>query len=208
MTQEEIDAKIIIEIGANNGGDTGKLLNQFPNAIIYAFEPTHELLVNHLWPQFNNHERVRVIPFAVDVENGFKMFNIAGQADWGCSSLYEFTDNIHELWPDRPDFKTTHKYLVPTITMYDFCNLYNINSIDYLHIDTQGNDLNCLKSLKDKISIVKQGRCEVANKVELYKNTGNTYKNVHKFLTENGFKVLTAYEHDVATYEWDLFFHR
>ena len=198
--------KIVVEIGANNGRDTQLLLDSNPDAILYAFEPTHELLVNDLWPKFKNHERVRVIPFAVDVETGFKTFNIAGQADWGCSSLHEFSDNIHQIWPNRPDFKVTHRYTVPTITMYDFCSLYKIDSIDYLWIDTQGNDLNCLKSFGSKIDIVRQGQCESAGTTELYKNTGNTYENCANWLKDHGFSVNDAphaHQHEV-----DLYFTR
>ena len=100
--------------------------------------------------------------FAVDIKNSFQTFNIAGQWDWGCSSLYEFSDDIESKWPNRPDFKKTHSYTVPTITLYDFCNLYGIDKIDFLHIDAQGSDYNVLLSLKDKISIVKEGTIEVA----------------------------------------------
>lgn len=202
------DAKVVVEIGANNGNDTQRLADRFPNATIYAFEPTQELLINHLWPRFKQNDRVKILPLAIDTVPGFKTFNIAGQADWGCSSLHEFTDNIHDLWPGRPDFKVTHKYSVPAITMYDFCSIFGIDSIDYIWIDTQGNDLNCLKSFKDKIDIVKEGRCEVANKVELYKNIDNTYKSCHSWLKEKGFKVTPAYDYVSPSPEEDLNFYR
>jgi FkbM family methyltransferase len=199
--------KTIIEIGANDGRDTVTLLNNFPDAIIYAFEPTHELLINHLWPLSRANDRLKVIPFAVDITNSFKTFNIAGQADWGCSSLHEFTDNLNETWPGRDDFKVTHKYQVPCITMYDFCNLYNITDIDYLHIDTQGNDFNCLLSFKEKINNVKYGRCEVAATVELYKNTNNTYQNVNSWLLEQGFLIEES-KINLQAPETDIYFRK
>lgn len=202
--------KTIIECGANKGNDTFNLVNTYPGeeTILYAIEPTYELVYNYLYPKFKNDPRVRICQWAIDIENTFRTFNVAskmeGAADWGCSSLHEFTDNIHELWPDRPDFEVTHRYTVPTMTLWDFCNLYGITSIDYLWIDTQGNDFNVLKSLKEKISIVKEGRCEVANTVELYKNTGNTKSNVETFLTSNGFEIETV----GSSYEADIFFKR
>lgn len=189
MATNDDETKIVIEIGANNGKDTENLLNIFPNAVIYAFEPTHELLTKNLWPKFKNNERVKIIPFAVDIESTFKTFNIAGQSDWGCSSLHKFSDDIEKNWPNRPDFKITHTYTVPTITMYDFCSVYKIDSVDYLWIDTQGNDLNCLRSFGSKIDIVKHGRCEAAGRTELYQNTGNTYENCKNWLLKNNFDV-------------------
>lgn len=199
--------KTIIEIGANRGTDTQRLLASNPDALIYAFEPTHELLVNCLWPLAEQNERLNVIPFAVDINNGFTKFKIAGQSDWGCSSLYDFADDIHTKWPDRSDFKKTHEYTVPTITMYDFCQLYGIDTIDYLHIDTQGNDFNCLLSFKDCIKNVKAGICEVAGKTELYKNTNNTYTNVRPWLIEQGFTVKDN-GNPTDIHEIDLIFHR
>jgi FkbM family methyltransferase len=198
----------IIEIGANTGTDTRNLLNQYPDATIYAFEPTHELLIQYLWPLMKENSRLKVIPFAVDNVNGFKTFNVAGnEGCWGVSSLYEFSDNLNENWPGRDDFKVTGEYIVPCITMYDFCNLYNIKEVEYLHIDTQGNDFNCLLSFKEKINTIKAGRCEVAARVELYKNTNNTYANVYNWLVEQNFTIDNPLN-DSQACEVDIFFKR
>jgi FkbM family methyltransferase len=194
--------KTIIECGANNGSTTYQLLDMFgdENVIVYAIEPTHELVSSQLYSKFGNDPRVRICQFAIDVQNTFKKFNVACAADWGCSSLHEFTDNIHELWQGRPDFEKTHEYYVPTITLYDFCNLFKIETIDYLWIDTQGNDFNVLLSLGDKIKDVKKGRCEVADNVELYKNTNNKKDVVKSWLESKGFSTnisSTYFEADI-----------
>ena len=198
--------KIIIECGANLGNDTQMLHEQNPDAIIFAFEPTLELFCKNLYPKFEFNENIKIFPFAIDLNNGFRKFNVAGQADWGCSSIHEFADNIHEKWPGRTDFKITHSYLVPTITLYDFCENYGIEEIDFLWIDTQGNDFNVLKSLGEKIKNVKKGKCEVSLDVELYKNTNNKLENVKIWLEENGFKVEVHPEWHNK--EADLFFYR
>ena len=178
--------KIIVEVGANQGNDTFRLAED--GATVYAFEPTREL-VQKLCKKFDKYHNIKLLPFAIDTENGFKKFNVAGQADWGCSSFYEFNDNLEKKWPGRPDFKFTHSYEVPTITLFDFCEMYKIEKIDYLWIDTQGNDFNVLKSLGSKIDIVKAGQCEAANTVELYKKTQNKADAVSKWLVEKGFEI-------------------
>jgi hypothetical protein len=71
----------------------------------------------------------------------------------------------------------------------DVINLLNIKEIDYIHIDAQGNDFRVLQSLGDKISIVKSGVCEVAQKAELYQGTENTIDVVKPWLESKGFKV-------------------
>jgi len=197
---------IIVEVGANNGGTTSFLASS--NSVVYAFEPTRELLVDYLWGLSDAYQNVNLLPFAVDLETSFKTFNIAGQGDWGCSSLFEFSDNLEQKWPDRPDFKTTHSYRVPTITLFDFCNLYNIPRIDYLHIDAQGSDYNVLLSLKDKISIVKEGVVEASNNVDLYKDVNNRIEDIKTFLIDNGFEITQEYPNDEFSAEVNIHFKR
>jgi len=200
------EKKIIIEIGANTGTETSRLASL--DSIVYSFEPTRELLINHLWPLSDNFSNIKIMPFAVDIETSFKEFNIAGQADWGCSSLFEFSDDLEKKWPDRPDFNKTHSYRVPTITLYDFCNIYNISKIDYIHIDAQGSDYNVLLSLRDKISIVKEGVVEAADNVDLYKGVNNRIENIRSFLIENGFVITNEYPNDIIKAEVNIHFKR
>lgn len=198
--------KIIINVGANQGDAFNKFVDN--NTIIYAFEPTHELLSKYLYPKSENNSNIIIIPFAVDIENTFKIFNISGQSDWGCSSLYEFSDDIEDKWPNRTDFKKTHSYIVPTITLYDFCEIYKIDKIDYLLIDAQGSDFNVLKSLKDKINIVEEGVIEASNNVDLYKNVNNRIEDIREYLISNGFIITNEITNDVIDAEINVFFKR
>jgi FkbM family methyltransferase len=197
--------KIIFDIGANDGKETLERAAD-KNNIVYAFEPTWELLTQYLWPMVYTNENLIIIPFAVDIENGFKKFNISGNGDWGCSSLHEFSDNINLLWPGRSDFKTTHSYKVPTITMFDFCDLYNITNIDFIEIDTQGNDFNVLKSFGNKISIIQEGVVEASNNVDLYKNVNNRIEDIREFLKNNGFQIISENANDYLKAEINIHF--
>lgn len=198
--------KVKIDVGANRGAETKEMAAD--GSIVYAFEPTWELITQHLWPLSFENPNIRIVPFAVDVENSFKKFNVAGFGDWGCSSLHDFAKDIHQKWPDRPDFQVTHAYVVPTITLFDFCTLYQIDEIDELHIDAQGNDLNVLKSLGSKVDIVKQGVVEAANAVNLYDNANNRIEDVRKFLTDNGFEIYSETQNDWLSAEMNVHFKR
>jgi FkbM family methyltransferase len=198
--------KIKIEVGANKGTETKEMAKD--GSIVYAFEPTYELLIEYLWPLSYENKNIRILPFAVDCENSFKQFNVAGHWDWGCSSLYEFSDNLNETWPGRVDFSTTHSYTVPTITLYDFCELYKIETIDFLHIDAQGNDFNVLKSLKDKISFVNEGVIEASNAVELYKNTSNKAEDIREYLKSNGFEIVKETINDEVEAEINIHYKK
>jgi len=196
----------IIEVGANSGGHTEKLLEQYPDAQFYLFEPTRELIWKDLIPKFGHLKNVHIIPFAIDIENTFKQFNVAGHEDWGCSSLHNFSSDIQEIWP-RDDFRTTHSYIVPTIKLKTFCDIYNIGEIDFLWIDAQGNDYNVLLSLEDKIDDVKEGQCEGSWRVKLYEGVENGVDTILQFLTQKGFDTkLESNDHTAA--EGNVFFQR
>jgi hypothetical protein len=66
-------------------------------------------------------------------------------------------------------------------------NLYGITEIDYLHIDTQGNDFRVLQSLGDKIDCVKEGVVEVSKNAKYYNVQDNTMEVVAPWLSMKGF---------------------
>ena len=178
--------KTIVEVGANWGGDTKRFADE-SNNFVYAFEPTPELF-DHLCETFSSYSNVKILPFAVDEEEGEAIFNIAGTGDWGCSSLYTFDPEIHEKWEGRPDFHFTNQVTVEKKRLDNFINENNIDSIDYLWVDAQGNDFKVMKSLGDKINIVKEGKCEGSYSVDLYVNTENNVNDIVEWLTDKGFK--------------------
>jgi FkbM family methyltransferase len=176
---------VIVEVGANYGNDTENFVNNTNNEV-WAFEPTPEL-IEHLLKRFEGRDNFNLIGKAVDTEETVRTFNIAGSRDWGCSSLYEFAEDIHEKWEGRPDFQVTHTAEVETIRLDTFINQNKIQRIDYLWIDAQGNDFRVLKSLGDKIDIVVKGKCEGAYTVDLYKTQENRVEDIVAWLQSNGF---------------------
>jgi FkbM family methyltransferase len=176
---------IIVEVGANYGNDTAHFVNDKNNEV-WAFEPTPEL-IEHLSNRFREDKNFYLIGKAVDIEETTKVFNIAGGGDWGCSSLYEFADDIHEKWEGRPDFQVTHTVEVETIRLDTFIVENEIEKIDYLWVDAQGNDFKVLKSLGDKIGIVAKGKCEGAYTVDLYKTEENRVEDIVAWLQSNSF---------------------
>lgn len=177
---------IIIEVGANQGQDTEKFLEK-PENIVYSFEPIPELAFR-LWEKHGQNKNFHLITAAIDVENGWKKFNISKGGDWGCSSLHDFAPDLHKVW-SRPDFRyDTFLANAMCIRLDTFMDIFNIQEIGYIHIDAQGNDFNVLKSLGDKINVVRSGVVEVSNKIELYDIKDNHVSVVKPWLEERGFK--------------------
>ncbi|MBL8628218.1 MAG: FkbM family methyltransferase [Rhodospirillaceae bacterium] len=170
--------KAIFDIGANDGADGLRLASQNPEIRVYAFEPTPELIpiiqaekkkIETLsGRRLDNHH---LIQKAVADFNGTASFNVAGQKNWGCSSLFEFESGLEVTWPGRTDFKVTHTINVEVTRLDEFCEAEGITQIPYLHCDTQGADLAVLKGLGKYRACLEQGIIEVAASryVALYK---------------------------------------
>jgi FkbM family methyltransferase len=171
--------KTIFDVGANDGQST---LSQSEGNIVYAFEPTPELVIK--LKQYES-PTYHVIQKAVSNFNGKAKFHVAGQSDWGCSSLYEFSEGLDKTWPGRTDFKVTQEIEVDVIRLDTFIEQHNIKKIDYFHCDTQGSDVKVLEGLGKYLSIIKEGRIEVAKDLEtsLYK-TDNTLEKALEILKD------------------------
>lgn len=186
--------RILFDIGANNGS-TSIPWSKDSNNIIYAFEPTPHLCAI-IQDQIRNKPNYHLIQSAVSDYNGIAKFNIAGQFDWGTSSLLDYADNLKIKWPNRIDFRVTEIINVQVTRLDTFIQQRNILSIDYLHIDTQGSDLNVLYGLGDYLSIVKEGTMEAAYKKDILYTNQNTVNDSCEFLSNNGFSILNIDAND------------
>ena len=198
---------IIFDVGANNGGSCYHFAND-PNNTVYAFEPTPHLIQTYLKNLVKTN--YILIPKAVTNHNGKAQFNVSGvESDgWGCSSLYEFNDNLNTTWPGRHGFVITDVIEVECISMKSFIEENNIQRIDWLHCDTQGNDLVVLESFEEHIDKLIEGEIEVFAQNPLYKNINNSKENAIKFLEKNNFKILDIRSNYCHENEWNIRFKR
>jgi FkbM family methyltransferase len=190
MTVREIpEAKIYFDVGANDGRTSLPMAGN-PDWVVYAFEPTPEL-ADHLRSRARACNNYHVIQKAVSNKAGTAKFKIAGQGDWGTSSLLDFNDNIDTTWHGRTDFKVTNEIDVEIITLKDFCIENNITRIDHLHTDVQGMDYEVLLGLEELIDRVQGGdiECSRNHDVKLYKNEQFVFNDVALGLYENGFVI-------------------
>lgn len=179
----------IFDVGANNGSSFAELMHLAPWTRLYAFEPTPELVAG-LRRDFGRFRNFHLVPKAVGEQPGHATFNVAGQSDWGCSSLLEFADDLQRSWPGRSDFKVTQRIDVEVIRLDAFVREQEIGRIDFLHIDTQGTDLAVLRSLGTELGRVRGGVIEVPQnrEVMLYRNQ-HTREQALEFLGTHGFTV-------------------
>ena len=143
---------VFLDIGANLGNYSKVLFKQFPNATIHLFEPQINNY-NYLLKNFNNINFVHH-NLAVGSEVGeIILFDRSDRNGSSHASIYKnVITKIHKTDVVESKIKMT--------TIDSFVNEQKINNIDYIKIDTEGNELSILK-----------GATEVLNK--------NTIKCIH-----------------------------
>ena len=200
---------IYFDIGANNGSDSIPLAINNKDYFIYAFEPT-PYLCTKIKEQIKTLDNYKLIEKAVSNYNGKAEFKIAGNYDWGCSSLCNFNDNLNETWCGRKDFNVTDTITVDVIKLKDFIINNNIDCINYLHCDVQGHDLEVLMGLEDKISIVNEGVIEMptSHNNKLYKDQNYIVEDAIKFLENNNFIITNIISNDCFNNEVNIYFKK
>lgn len=204
----------IFDVGAYNGIDGLALAIKNPNSMIHAFEANPEMIFKIKLLKKKLEKRIgrkilnyKYYNFAVSKFNKYKKFYISVNPT--VSSLNKFNSKLEKRWPGYKDniCKLKKKIITKVIRLDQFCKKNNIESIDYLHIDTQGSDLDVLKGLGDKIDIVKSGVLEAAisfNK-RLY-NRNHTLPEVKYFLKKKGFFLYDIKYVDMLKNEVNVFF--
>ena len=207
MIYTQIINKVFFDIGANNGYTSVPVAQRDNNIQVYAFEPTPEMIkeIENKTQGLSNYTLTKK---AVSNYNGKATFRVAGHADWGCSSLLEFSDKSKTEWPGRTDLNVTHEIEVDVIRLDSFIKEHSITKIDYLHIDTQGSDLKVLEGLGEYINIVMEGAMEAAAKEDILYNGQNTQQESIEFLQKNGFDITGIQINDEYHNEVNIFFKR
>lgn len=204
--------KTLIEVGAYDGSDSLKYHNN--GYIVYTFEPKKDLF-NNLINKTKHLTNYTIIPKAVSLINGTTKLNICKAG--GASSILSFRPD-HELvetWTNnRTDIQYSGiSYDVETIRLDTFIEEYGLQDtiIDFIHIDAQGVDLDCLKSLGKYITNVLAGVIETIkdkNKSIYINQEDNTLDNVREFLSLNGFKIVRIDSNDDTNCEYNVYFEK
>ena len=132
-----------------------------------------------------------------------------GYPNYGSSSLLDFQEGLDKTWTGRRDLATFAKITVNVMRLDTFVKKHNITQIDYLHVDTQGQDLAVLRGLGDSLSIVKKGVVEAptSKTTRIYTNS-HTMVEIVKFLRENNFLIDKIDANDENENEVNIYFSK
>jgi FkbM family methyltransferase len=141
---DDINAEVILDIGANIGIASTYLATRFPNARIFAFEPVpaNFAILKENAAQFEN---VRALPVALGRDNGsLEMFSSDSESNFGGFSFFGAGSNV------------TRKIHVEVRSAESMMRELELDHADVIKIDTEGAEYDIILSLhKDFLSRVK-----------------------------------------------------
>jgi FkbM family methyltransferase len=200
--------RIHIDIGANDGKWPIHYARFEPTTLVIAFEPV-PALVERIKEQTTNLSNFILVDKCVSNYEGRSYLNISPESQYGdfsCSSLLSFSNKSQTEWPGREDFKYIGGVEVDVIRLDKWIEENEIPYISYLKIDTQGNDLNVLRGLGERLFMVEAGNLEAAVKSDILYNGQNTQEQSIEFLEENGFTVIDIEDNDINGNEVNIHF--
>ena len=132
------EEKILFDVGANIGSWSKLALEYDQNISIFAFEAIKKTYINLKQNFSQNSENIKIINKAVSNEIGkFNIYNF-GENE-GTNSFF-----LNEVLYKDSEQNIPKIEKISTTTIDIFCKENNINTIDYLKCDTEGNDFNVI----------------------------------------------------------------
>lgn len=171
--------KVILDIGSRDGIQSVELAKEYPNAIIYAFEPNPETL-GQVNLNTNNYENIKVYGCACGEKNGIIPFYQSTHGNPGSSSVFEKSGKY-----DYIENYQQKQIEVPMIKLSDLLERNEVERVDLVWADCQGSELAALKGMGKYLDNV-LGICTEVEYKEMYKGQP-LYPEIKEFLNEKGF---------------------
>lgn len=128
----QVDDLTIFDVGANRGEYAGPILELFPNARVFAFEPSSTTF-KLLETKFGNHKRLTIFNFGLGKDNvTLPLYKCSKHARIASLTKLEITDDIHTE-------------MVEVKKLDDVVVQIGETKIDLLKIDVEGHELDVLQ---------------------------------------------------------------
>ncbi len=170
---------IVIDAGANNGLDSFKMSQLWPQGTIYSFEPNPKIY-NILIQNTKLIKNIKCFNMALGDCVGCQEFHISNDLNSYASSLASPSDEATK------NFSTSIS--VPVTTLDAWAMAHHVSKVDFMWLDMQGSEGAMLLASPEILKTTK------VIKLEFY--TFHQYKGimlldeVTSFLTSKGFKIL------------------
>ena len=201
---EKYEINTVFDVGSHHGESIDLYLKNFNNIKkLYSFEPYSESY-KILKKKFSNNSSIYIYNLAISNEKGSRNLNIV-EAEDGQSTLNEI--NQESVWYlIKKIFMASKKlYTRKELVKVDkLSNLYNGN-IDFLKIDTEGNELEVLKSCDHLLKKTKFIFIEIHNS-KMFKNYNSDL--IYEFLKTNSFVEIKRFKFPLMNWNDVVFMNK
>lgn len=184
----EREPLVIVDGGAHIGRMTRRLLDRFPAATIYAFEPVRETF-DELARSVAGEPRATAVHAALGGATGALDIHVNGCT--GTSSVLPATPRLHGYHGDKVALRRTEE--VPVITLDEWAEEEGVESVDFLKLDLQGFELEALEGADELLRTSVRAVYSEAQLVELYDGAA-LFSDLDRFLRERGFDLYRIQE--------------
>jgi FkbM family methyltransferase len=169
---------IVVESGAQFGEDTDKMSRLWPQGTVYAFEPSP---ISYPYVEQVSSCRSNVFSFQLALSNasGEMPFYLAG----GASSLLIPQEQFNQTYFH---VDVDHPIMVEVVELDNWLDEQEINKVDFLWLDMEGNELNALKGAHKHLSDVTLIYTEV--NIQRFWNDCVCYEELKNWLACEGFE--------------------
>jgi FkbM family methyltransferase len=170
-----IDEPIVWDVGANQGLYTKAILQKFPRAQVYAFEPS-PFLLNNLSATFENDPRVTILPFALGRQTSQQLLF----SDKPGSGLASFTQRRL----DHFGISMKESQLVDVVAGDELISKFP--PPDFIKIDVEGHEMDVLEGA---INIVAKTKVIAFEFGGTHIDTRTFFQDFFYFFTHKNFKI-------------------
>lgn len=181
--------KTVFDVGSLNGSEGIYMAQLLPHISVYSFDanPSAISMISDNQKEYNiKQKRLHCIPMAVSDFNGTATFHLLEQTAQGASSL------LKPLGGPISNGTSYSKIEVNCTTLEKYSKDNNIDMIDVLWIDAQGNELNVIKGLGQILEHTKVIYAETGKKA--YYENHTMEKDITNYLISNGFEKQEKYD--------------
>ena len=174
---------VVLEAGAKDGDDTIKFAKLWPQGKIISFEPNPNQFKKYV-ENAKKHPNMFGHNLALHTYNGTATFYLC----WGSNADDPVFEGASSLLPPSPAQEIHYRgpeIIVPCVILDDWCKNNNVSYIDFMWLDMEGFELQCLRSSPNILKTVKVIHTEI-NIFPLRKSI-TLYPELRQFLESEGF---------------------
>lgn len=172
-----LDLKIVFDIGSFHGDYTYNILKKFPNSSYYLIEPD-EQNYKHLKKRFFDQKNLNVLNIAISNKNEESIFYSYGKGSLQGSLIDQDFSYLN--------IKNDIKQNVEVKRVDTLFEKFNLDTIDLCKIDVEGNEIKTLLGAGEKIRKIKIIQIEFS-RASIDSKT--FFKDFYKFFKDNNFKI-------------------